>query len=365
MFGSTVLEVGIGMILVYLMVSLVCTAANEALASFFGWRSKNLKEGIRNLLDGPDPQSREWVQKLYDHPLVRSLRRGSQGPSYIPSRTFALALTDLVLPAGTAAHASTAQELRTAVDASAAPPQLKQVLRLLIDEADRTHAAGKALRLEGIVDLQRLDSVFNQTQEQVEVWFNNSMERVSGWYRRRVQASTLAIAVVVTVALNVDTTLIARRLLTDSALRAAIIAQAEQMAQQPPATITVNTTPPLPGAAAASERVQESSGRVQLLQDRIAELNALGLPIGWPDPAGAPTGLPWLLLKVMGLLLTAGAASLGAPFWFDVLNKFMSVRSAGKAPEEAPKAPKQIPVPAPPGSTVNPAPVAEVAAKPS
>ena len=53
MFGSTVLEVGIGMILVYLMVSLVCTAANEALASVLGWRAKNLKEGIRNLLDGP------------------------------------------------------------------------------------------------------------------------------------------------------------------------------------------------------------------------------------------------------------------------------------------------------------------------
>jgi hypothetical protein len=53
-------------------------------------------------------------------------------------------------------------------------------------------------------------------------------------------------------------------------------------------------------------------------------------------------------LKVLGLLLTMGAASLGAPFWFDVLNKIVTIRSVGKAPEETPKAPKEIPRPASP-----------------
>ena len=52
--------------------------------------------------------------------------------------------------------------------------------------------------------------------------------------------------------------------------------------------------------------------------------------------------------KIFGLFLTAFAASLGAPFWFDVLNKFMSVRGAGKAPEEKPKDPKIVLVPKPP-----------------
>jgi hypothetical protein len=35
--------------------------------------------------------------------------------------------------------------------------------------------------------------------------------------------------------------------------------------------------------------------------------------------------------------MTALAISLGAPFWFDMLNKVMSVRSAGKAPEDKSK----------------------------
>jgi hypothetical protein len=33
-------------------------------------------------------------------------------------------------------------------------------------------------------------------------------------------------------------------------------------------------------------------------------------------------------------LLTAVAVSLGAPFWFDVLNKFIAFRSSGKPPEK-------------------------------
>jgi hypothetical protein len=36
----------------------------------------------------------------------------------------------------------------------------------------------------------------------------------------------------------------------------------------------------------------------------------------------------------VGWILTAVAASLGAPFWFDTLNKFMNVRSVGASPDE-------------------------------
>jgi hypothetical protein len=37
---------------------------------------------------------------------------------------------------------------------------------------------------------------------------------------------------------------------------------------------------------------------------------------------------------LLGWLLTVLALSLGAPFWFDVLNRFMNLRNAGRAPDE-------------------------------
>ena len=59
---------------------------------------------------------------------------------------------------------------------------------------------------------------------------------------------------------------------------------------------------------------------------------------------------PGLHCLVAGLLV-ALAASMGAPFWFDMLNKVISIRSAGKAPEESPKPPKDVPVPLEPGQS--------------
>jgi hypothetical protein len=43
----------------------------------------------------------------------------------------------------------------------------------------------------------------------------------------------------------------------------------------------------------------------------------------------------------VGWLLTILALTLGAPFWFDMLNKFINIRFAGKSPDEAAKKPEK------------------------
>src|SRR5437762_14039335 len=123
MFGSDILEIAIGMIFVYLLLSLICSAASELIEGLFKNRATDLERGIRQLLN--DPNGTGLVRKLYDHPLVSGLfkgtydpgkikdgayQRGSTLPSYIPARNFALALMDVVLPAkpATAAVPATA-----------------------------------------------------------------------------------------------------------------------------------------------------------------------------------------------------------------------------------------------------------------
>jgi len=77
------------------------------------------------------------------------------------------------------------------------------------------------------------------------------------------------------------------------------------------------------------------------LKKAQCQLEGLGLPIGWSnetDPRlnwnGGTLGeqIQWHLL---GWLLTALAISLGAPFWFDLLNKFIVVRSTVKPKEKS------------------------------
>ena len=107
MFGSTILEVAIGVIFVYLFISLICSAVNEIFASLINKRGKNLFEGIKNLLN--DPKFTGLAQQLYSHGLVDGISQGAADlkaptrlPSYMPSDTFSLALIDLLGSKGAA-----------------------------------------------------------------------------------------------------------------------------------------------------------------------------------------------------------------------------------------------------------------------
>jgi len=77
MFGSAILDTAIGLIYVYLVVSLIVSAANELLAALFRWRANNLFLGIRELLQ--DPSTTGLISSFYGHPLIQdALRQGQE-----------------------------------------------------------------------------------------------------------------------------------------------------------------------------------------------------------------------------------------------------------------------------------------------
>src|SRR5688572_14404460 len=174
MFGSNILEIALGLTLIYTMFSLVCTAGNELIASVFRLRAKNLADGIRNLLNDTSPatpgathasegslgsktsiDAGTLAQQFYDHPLIQGLYRRGQIPSYIPSRTFALALMDVILPSGKP-RPTTIEGIERAIDASPAPEGVKRVLRVFTQDAANTLETGQQLKAAGLVDVQKL-----------------------------------------------------------------------------------------------------------------------------------------------------------------------------------------------------------------
>jgi len=79
------------------------------------------------------------------------------------------------------------------------------------------------------------------------------------------------------------------------------------------------------------------------LKATIDELKGTNVPIGW-SRAGLQNmqSNPMLWLgALLGWFLTACAASLGAPFWFDVLGKIIVVRSSVKPGEKSAPAPSK------------------------
>jgi hypothetical protein len=65
-------------------------------------------------------------------------------------------------------------------------------------------------------------------------------------------------------------------------------------------------------------------------------IRGAGLPLGWTASRVPERPLDWAI-KVLGIILTGLAVSLGGPFWFDVLNRFMVVRSTVKPSEKSPQ----------------------------
>ncbi len=295
MFGSTILDVAIAIVFIYLLVSLVISAINEFIAALLKSRAKNLSKGIQALLQ--DPSQAGWVARLYQHPLIQSLSPPNGKPSYIPSRTFALALLDLIAPA-------TMDGNRTLADLKAGmvnlPQPLQRTLTNLLDEAQH--------------DVERLKT-------QIEIWFNNGMDRASGWYKRKTQWIQFFLGLSLVILLNIDSVHIGRTLFAvNSPLRASLVESAKSFVAQP-------------------------GGTNRPMKDVVEAISTASLPIGWTE---VPKRDQWLTI-VLGWLITAFAVSLGAPFWFDLLNKFINVRASGKAPEEEPKSPKEVPTPKEPG----------------
>lgn len=395
MFGSTVLETAVGLMFVFLLVSMLVTIANEMLAALLSSRARCLGRGLARLI------GKEWMEKVYAHPLISGAAGKEQpsvfnrGPAYIPSRSFANVLISIVQHE-TTALATSRQALRAALDAAThagatlatLQQQLQGAAAILLskDGLERTvggdlqrHLAAPSAThadLQALIDtfidtmparylrqtleafpggdlrttlLTLFDDAHNdlgKMKENIEVWFNSGMDRVNGWYKRRTQVVIAILSLGMAVAMNVDTVQVFRHLQTYSGARDVLVAQAAQFAQQ--------GTAPADGQPVQFATVQKN-------------LKALGLPIGWVEqggqggPADPGSGQVWprsraelgplLLQHGLGWILTALAASLGAPFWFDMLNRVVSIRATGKPPGEEPKPPNVVSVPVEPGQS--------------
>jgi hypothetical protein len=344
MLNSTIIDMAIGLSFVFLVLSLVASALSELIESFLKNRATDLERGIRELLNDTGAGN-GLTRMLYEHPLISSLFKGvyqpgsRRLPTYVPARNFALALMDTVLPAtaGEVPNGGTAgaTNAETAAGAGAAPAGLASFRQAIANVPDpKMRTALFALTDAAANDAERL-------RQNIEAWFNSSMDRVSGWYKRRSHWILFGIGFANALLVGAGAIDIAARLATDRTMRDVIAGQAIEAARQ---------------ASATAQKPQDSSTTVpkdpnEALAAELNTFTAAGvftgkpLPLRWwkllrGQPAPADQGRNPLLivfLDLVGCLITACAVSLGAPFWFDLLNKFVVVRSTVKPHEKSPE----------------------------
>jgi len=307
--------------------------------------------------------------EFYNHPLIKALTSKSTGirnwlrvkggrppelrhPSYVPAHTFALVLIDIL----DRSKEGSLQSLKGGIGSLPDSDVKRSMLAVLQDAT---------------LEVENVKTELGAAQKKIEVWFDNTMDRVSGWYKRKMQVRTALLAAAVTIVMNADTLGMASTLWKNPTLRAALEAQANARAGQPPpaesSTLEPSrlVTPQGPDEANPSalsdadlallgqltgwsadfrqfhtrlaEACEKSKSSSDACKEAIARRKEDSFPGGalFTNARVSWAWLWWLFLQhATGWFLTAVAVSLGAPFWFDILNKFMNIRSAGKSPEE-------------------------------
>jgi hypothetical protein len=308
MDGNIMLDIAIGLVMLYLLGALFCTIIQEWIASLFKLRATNLKAAIGYLVDGKAGAPSEAAKAVLNHPLLRIADKSTgalldRAPSYVAARNFTTSLVQ-------------ALDLKV-TDGKIDPAAIRARLEALPEELADTRTV-----LLGMLDAAGTDG--GRMLAALDGWYDATMDRASGWYKRQSQGILLAIGVVLALASGADTLAVAQRLVQDNALRASLVA--------------------LAGSAGSGTMESLKADLTKAVMARIDGAPASGLTGSLPFASTdwiEPSDKLWqwqpgaFIAKLLGCLLTGLALALGAPFWFNLLQKLNAIRSSGPKPAPA------------------------------
>jgi hypothetical protein len=287
----TILSIVIGIVFVLLLFSLLASTVMEMVAALLSLRGRHLLSTLRNMLG-------DETERFLMHPFFRQLsyaahRKTSVSayslPGWINKSTFSSILADLL-------YANDGSSLEQRI-LQLPESEMKNLLLYLYRQTD-----GSA----------------EQFKAKIENWFDEVMERASDWYKRSTKWWLFGIGLIMATLFNADTIQIYSSLSANSTVRNDFMELAGQFVQ------THDSVPTLNLNRSIDQVLPEFKEMAQTYKETIQ--SPLGL--GWVGDMSGMDMSDWLV-KILGFILTGISVTFGAPFWFEVLKKLISIRSAG------------------------------------
>ncbi|MFI6597025.1 hypothetical protein ACIBHX_12260 [Nonomuraea sp. NPDC050536] len=339
---SVYVDLALGLVLTFLLLSLLVSGLNEGIVRMLSIRAKFLWAYLRDTLDGTDAQGRSWlpagVKDVFAVlPFVRDPR---------PKHSDQPAPPESELPA----HENKAEDAMTNLlyervreidhpktgktSIANIPPErfATAVMELAASEEGGVDAFLNRLKamnsplyghLKGVWDAAQRD--MERFREGVTTWFDSEMQRLSMLYKRYVKWAVAVLGLVVVLLFSADGLEFAKTLLRDNAFRASVSAVAAsgedaytdlktQCQSQQPVTCITDTL--------------SSPALVKVLDHGIVSVDI---------PAEGDPGIKWnggqwwsritTLSHWPGYLLTYVALLFGAPFWWDLFRRITGLKS--------------------------------------
>ena len=408
---AAIVEVIIGMIFIYMLLGILLSEVNSLISRAARLRARNLRGALNELIEDPVMRAKIYTHpliRLVNEPAVAATQRiskedaakvagGSIGKmDWIEGQTFVDVVLNVIkaesdqqlfgallnvidgMPPG-AQRRGLRLLVNRVVSSGAGMAELRQAVsyvqqrhlrRALNDALNQIDEDISQLGLEpnAVVSvragIQRIDSLnsrnalstltgtaqnIGEARANLETWFNQAMTRASSAYAAKMKTMSIAAALLISAAINIDTLHIARTLWENPIVRQELSGEAANAVQEGQLTTALDDE----GLRAAVDEADADGAAEDMLVSGAAAANSLqniydlSLPIGWTlvDLSGLPAGHParrhpnnlwnylpennpdgWLgllLAKLLGIAATVIAAGQGAPFWFNIVNRVL------------------------------------------
>jgi hypothetical protein len=324
---GTLLEIIVALIFIYLASSLIISELQEQLAALLEFRARNLKKALEIFL------GKNTVESLYNNDSLLSsfnqytnpITGNSAGPSYVEPKVLAESLISLVnsqlsdnekLLKADFLGKNLVGEKTGIFKKLASLSNFSKIDKLAIDRlieiGDSTKLKHDNPTLENFID-------------EIANTFTQIMERTSGVYKRNAKGVSFAFGFLAAALLNIDSFYVIEQLSKNPNLRQGINQVATEVFQTNESCFKDAQDDPT--------KVAKCTDKLQVSVKNLEKINQ-PLPLGWNEKG-------WfngeqikeqngLLQAIFGWLMTGVAVAMGAPFWFDILGKFINVRNTGK-----------------------------------
>jgi hypothetical protein len=329
---DAILEVAIGLVFAWLVLSVATMEIQVWIGQVFNWRADFLERSILQMFKNDET----LIEQFYNHPVILEISKMDKKgrfkkPDWIPNDIFAEVALEILVKAWI-----NSQEITPDVgffglsknednENFSLSPDLQELMGRLFRSSNQVTGTQDVLAMN-IADIREH---IIEYRDNVKNWFDTVMTQASTWYKETALNWAFAIGLVLALVFNMDTINITDQLWKEPTLRQALVAQADNF-----------------------ELVEGANNITEV----PGYFDSLVIPVGWLTvPAEDPNCSQFITsksemmfwvgnecrvlmnvpavndaagwaFKLLGILLSALAARQGAPFWFDLLRKLISLR---------------------------------------
>lgn len=341
MSSFPILDLVVGVIFVFFLLSVICSSIVEMVLTFKKVRSDVLGRWLITIFDTKVKNANgvdvPLGQEIMDHCALTALSPKGEAPAYIDSKNFVSAVLDKITTYSSVTNPKSIDDIIQSIQSTTAiSGELKRTFLIYANEAKDTLNI-VTVKTTGALELFR---------GKIENWYDSNMDRLTGTlkidYTRKF---TMTVAIIVTLLINADTIEITKYLYNNPEARAKVVAKAfetikDESIKNNIEHIKQNKSVKDDSTKLAYDQLNDSLKVKMVVFNQATSALKDSIPLGWTSSEflaqkSVFNWIGFIVKKLIGMAITVVAIMMGAPFWFDVLNKISNLRGTGNKPKES------------------------------